>query len=319
MPEPQGLAGGRNDLMLFEFSGRKVVFEIFASNSQVSRDLRILDKTAADRKIAVVIDRDIDASVHIRFLRENPESNFPFIFIGDLFERSPSACVTKLMALIYGDDLARLRVLLRALVSKVDLSDLYRSEGIPLLFKHKSTGELEVSYERVFNTLVLNRCASMCRERSYRLEFARWFCRRELFEYVAIRMAMGVNMFLYTDFRKEKAVYADTDLADWIRFGYNFSDPRVILSLNSIAWYVEDRLLKNLHPSQKLPRKMTMLLGMCTQHFMEQGNVTVVSPAKNTKRIVLIPPTDCTTTKQKRALKKMVEVAGIESNFIDIG
>src|ERR1041384_6791027 len=48
--EPVGLAGGRNDLMLFEFSGRRVLFEIFATRSQVSRDLRILDKTDADKK-----------------------------------------------------------------------------------------------------------------------------------------------------------------------------------------------------------------------------------------------------------------------------
>ena len=57
--EPVGLAGGRNDLMLFEFSGQKVLFEIFATRSQVSRDLRILDKTDADKKIAVIIDKEV--------------------------------------------------------------------------------------------------------------------------------------------------------------------------------------------------------------------------------------------------------------------
>ena len=50
--EPQGVAGGRNDLLLFEFNGRKVLFEIFASHTLVTRDLRLLDKTKADVKIA---------------------------------------------------------------------------------------------------------------------------------------------------------------------------------------------------------------------------------------------------------------------------
>jgi hypothetical protein len=44
---PQGLAGGTNDLMLSEFSGRRVVFEIFPTHTQVSRDLLILHKTNA--------------------------------------------------------------------------------------------------------------------------------------------------------------------------------------------------------------------------------------------------------------------------------
>jgi hypothetical protein len=77
--EPQGLAGGRNDLMLFEFSGRKILFEVFATASQVSRDLRILDKTKADAKIAVIIDPEIDNRVIERFLKENPENNYPYI------------------------------------------------------------------------------------------------------------------------------------------------------------------------------------------------------------------------------------------------
>lgn len=61
--EPQGIAGGRNDLMLFEFSGRKVVFEIFATRTQVSRDLLILHKTKANKKIAIIIDKEVDAGV----------------------------------------------------------------------------------------------------------------------------------------------------------------------------------------------------------------------------------------------------------------
>src|SRR5262245_45462992 len=57
VPEIQGLAGGRNDLMLFEYSGGKLLFEIFATKSQVSRDLRILDRTKADVKIAIILDK----------------------------------------------------------------------------------------------------------------------------------------------------------------------------------------------------------------------------------------------------------------------
>ena len=39
--EVSGILGGRNDLMLFFFNGRRVVFELFFSPSQVPQDLRL--------------------------------------------------------------------------------------------------------------------------------------------------------------------------------------------------------------------------------------------------------------------------------------
>ena len=96
-----GLAGGRNDLLLFEFSGKKILFELFASRGQVSRDLRILDKTHADVKIAIIIDREVDAKVADAFLRENPESNYPFLFVSELFEEPPVECSLKLRELLF--------------------------------------------------------------------------------------------------------------------------------------------------------------------------------------------------------------------------
>jgi hypothetical protein len=67
---------GRNDLLLFDFQGRKVLFEIFATKGQVSRDLRILDKTRADKKIAVIIDKEVDPGVWEQIHKEKPEGNY---------------------------------------------------------------------------------------------------------------------------------------------------------------------------------------------------------------------------------------------------
>src|SRR5262249_23612680 len=112
--EIQGLPGGRNDLMLFDFQGRKVVFEVFASKSQVSRDLRILDLTKADKKIAVIIDREVDSGVWEKFHRENPENNYPWIFVSELFDRTAiERTALKLRQLVLGDDEAFFQRLLR--------------------------------------------------------------------------------------------------------------------------------------------------------------------------------------------------------------
>ena len=121
--EPLGLPGGRNDLLLFEFTGRKILFEIFASASQVSRDLRILDKTKADYKIAVLIDKDADPTVADHYFKENPEDNYPYIFIGELFEEPPVECVLKLRQLIFKDEEALFQRILRTKSRHARFSD----------------------------------------------------------------------------------------------------------------------------------------------------------------------------------------------------
>jgi hypothetical protein len=128
--EPVGLAGGRNDLMLFEFSGRKVLFEIFATRSQVSRDLRILDKTEAHKKIAVLIDKEVDASVFDAFAKENPEDNYPFLFTSELFDEPSVVCLLKLRELILGDEEAKFRRMLHTKLPREGFFSTCRKEGI---------------------------------------------------------------------------------------------------------------------------------------------------------------------------------------------
>ncbi len=138
--EPVGLAGGRNDLLLFEFSGRKVLFEVFATRGQVSRDLRILDKTKANIKIAVIIDREIDPKVFDAFVKENPEDNYPYIFISEVFEETPKMISLKLRQLIFGDDNAKFQRMLHLRIEIAKLASLnifkeWRDEGIYVFTK----------------------------------------------------------------------------------------------------------------------------------------------------------------------------------------
>jgi hypothetical protein len=57
--EISAVVGGRNDLIQYSFSGRRIVFEIFCSKSQVPQDLRLLEQCSAAVRIAVIIDRDL--------------------------------------------------------------------------------------------------------------------------------------------------------------------------------------------------------------------------------------------------------------------
>ena len=75
-----GVLGGKNDLMQFFPNGGSIVFELFASPSQVPQDLRLLERSPADVKIAILLDRQIDPKLADKFFHSKPES-FPFLWL----------------------------------------------------------------------------------------------------------------------------------------------------------------------------------------------------------------------------------------------
>jgi hypothetical protein len=161
--EIQGLAGGRNDLILFEFDGRKILMEIFGTASQVSRDLRILDKTRADVKIAVIIDKEVDPHVFEQLLRENPESNYPFIFASEIVDptRAHDGRL-KLYELIFRDpvrQLARLFETLSATSFRRFLTDC-RREAL-LVYTEDDIRQGTITLQKVLVTLIIRRLAEM--------------------------------------------------------------------------------------------------------------------------------------------------------------
>jgi hypothetical protein len=88
--EVSGILGGRNDLIQFFFSGRKVVFELFFSPSQVSQDLRLLEQSQAEVKIAVLLDREINPKLAAEYFRKKPDS-FPYLWLSQVLLPSHEA------------------------------------------------------------------------------------------------------------------------------------------------------------------------------------------------------------------------------------
>lgn len=81
VPEVAQTPGGRNDAVLFQSNGKSICFELFASKSQVDRDLMLLYESPAQHKIAVIIDREIDPSVSLAYYRKFPRAPFPVIWL----------------------------------------------------------------------------------------------------------------------------------------------------------------------------------------------------------------------------------------------
>lgn len=304
--EPVGLAGGRNDLMLFEFNGKKILFEIFATRSQVSRDLRILDKTKADKKIAVIVDKEVDASVFEAFIKENPEDNYPFMFIGELFEEPPISCTLKLRELIMGDEEAKFLRMLRAKISVENFFSICKKEGIEVLLQDDIKSG-NVTLAKILTTVVLDKCLKFGISREKVKNLGAWFSSNNVTNYAMRSISAGMNVILYTDFVENFSIYSDIDLSDWIRASYLFPQPFVIMSLNALILEIDEKYLRD---DEKIfaRKEPTLYLGMSQVYESSTGNLVVCSLPKDTYSVVIIPPVDEDGTKIADDYLKMIQV-----------
>ena len=289
LKEPQGLAGGRNDLMLFEFSGRRVVFEILATHSQVSRDLLILYKTKADNKIAIIIDKEVDARVFERYLKENPDETFPFIFIGELFEGTPHTALLKLRELITGDEEAKFHRMLRAKISRRNLMSWFKQYGINVL-SEREVKEGNISYAKVLITTVIAKCLEQGIVSTKLKKLGQWLSNQQVLEYIFLRVNIGLNVFLYTDLDENMAIYSDIDLVDWIRAGYNFPQTFILLSMNAVIYELEDKYLTSGKHMLNPDRTISMGIGSSQTHYTESGRVAVFNLPSEVKAVIVTPP-----------------------------
>ena len=292
--EPQGLAGGRNDLMLFRFDGKKVLFEIFGSKSQVSRDLRILDKTIADKKIAVIIDKEIDNGVIDKFLKENPESNYPYIFIGELFEKEFIAkCKNKLRYLIQGDEESWFQICLhqKLYVNNQEFKefvDLLKELGFsPLSEEEIATGQ--VSASKVFNLIVLNKLKSIGINRNKLLFILSWLSDYRNFLCLLKQLDHGLNMFLYIDFDGRIGFYTDVELTDYLRIGYRLPEPQLILSMNSIFHEIIEKFFITKFEVDK-DNSILYTIGFSEIVKGKEGNIVTFRVPLGTKKIFVKLP-----------------------------
>lgn len=289
--EPQGLAGGRNDLILFRFDGKKILFEIFGSKSQVSRDLRILDKTDASKKIAVIIDKKIDPGVIDKFLKENPENNYPYIFIGELFDQNlVENCKHKLKFIIYGDEESRFELLLRQKLSIANKNfiESLKDLNIELL----SSEELEtgsVSFRKVLITLILKKLKDLGLKKEKLLYILSWLSDSRTIHFLLQQLDHGLNAFLYTDCEEIIGFYSDVEITDFLRSGYQFSSPHLIFPMNLLIYKIfEDYRIGRL----EIDREKCIRYTVGFSEIIEEKNGRVVRfgiPGNVTKIYVQLP------------------------------
>jgi hypothetical protein len=98
--EVYAVAGGRNDMVQYTQDGKRAVFELFCSPSQVPQDLRLLERAEAHWKIAVLLDEQVNAKLAANFFRKKPEG-LPFLWLSQVIMPSKVAeCRLKLRQLL---------------------------------------------------------------------------------------------------------------------------------------------------------------------------------------------------------------------------
>lgn len=301
--EPQGLAGGRNDLILFDYRGKKILFEVFATRSQVSRDLRILDKTKAHFKIAVLIDPAIDRSVRDAYLRENPEDPYPFLFIGELLQEPIFPTYLKLRELIFKEEDARIRRLAAAAIESTDFARFCRREGIKILTR-RDLETRRITLQKAFVTTVMQQLRSLGLPLHSLRTLGKWLSQDNLIRFVLTQHSYGMNLYLYTDLVEHFAVYNDVDLHDWILVGKEFPRGLVLLSITGLL----ERLLPAFMPRRGEARhrnELRFFLGKSTVIETDAGREVILNLPSKLAGVHLIPPQDMLKTPSKDILAKV--------------
>ncbi|MGO9204330.1 MAG: hypothetical protein ACLQM8_27740 [Limisphaerales bacterium] len=100
IPEVYAVAGGRNDMVQYTQHGKRAVFELFCSLSQIPQDLRLLERADAHWKVAVLLDEQINPEIAANFFRKKPEG-LPFLWLSEVIMPSKATnCRAKLRQLL---------------------------------------------------------------------------------------------------------------------------------------------------------------------------------------------------------------------------
>jgi hypothetical protein len=230
--EIQGLAGGRNDLIAFKYNTRKILFEVFATASQVSRDLRILDNTISDIKIAIIIDKEIDKKVLEKFLRENPENNYPYLFISQILNRSKIVnTINVLRDIILKNDKDEILEIINKKISYQEFVNRCKEENIKIL--RKPLNILDVTFKNIFITIVANKILKMSHDNDKTLKIIKWLNDDKFIEFILFKVGLGFNIFLYTDLCETFSIESDMEFLDVLRIFHELEETYIILPMST--------------------------------------------------------------------------------------
>lgn len=225
-------AGGRNDAVLFECGGDSVCFELFATRSQVDRDLLLLHNSPAKRKIAILVDRQVDRDVADAFYRKQPQNPFPTIWVSDVLDKQRISYLRlKLIQFVIGDRMSEYISISRQLAQTAQ-ERIFRSwqeDGIDVYSGDHSGG---ATFAGVMSLLVVRHLQALGLSLSECEGGARVVS--ESFDYIIRQILIGVPMYLVKN-RKQYSLLDFVDYEAWqVGLVLNHEADYVTVLLNSL-------------------------------------------------------------------------------------
>lgn len=246
--EVSGIPGGRNDLMQFSFSGRRVVIELFFSPSQVPQDLRLLEQSGSDIKIAVLLDDAIDPNLSKEYFHKKPDP-FPFLDLRVvMLPEHEKFCLARLKELIDEETpvVQMRRILSHPLGGK--LEGRFKEQLAEIESKLSANDrKIEAKPDITGKELIAMRIIAQIKKLGVPIERLRSLYAFILssYDHIFTIISVGLQAFLITDLNGQHAIWADADLADdLIVCGEKDDNAYIVICLNKFLndFYTEQGL-----------------------------------------------------------------------------
>ena len=236
--EVAGILGGRNDLMQFFFNGRRVVFELFFSPSQVPQDLRLLEQSHADVKIAILLDSDVNPKLADDYFRKKPD-HFEYLWLWDVLNKDNEAfCLARLKEIITENHvIVRLRNLLATptgeYIEKRLQSQLESVEEHLSLHPPRQLNLQELNGSGLAALIIVSELHKLGIPREKLRPIRAWL--ENGVEFAFTLVLHGFQAFLVTDLKEYNAIWSDGDFADDIILGAeDNAEARIVMCLNKV-------------------------------------------------------------------------------------
>lgn len=206
--------GGRNDAVVFESCGDSICFELFASKTQVDRDLLLLNQSPAKHKIAILIDRDVDETVASAYYRKRPDKPYPVIWLSEvLVPERTSILSVKLAQFVLGSKLSYAFQVSRQLTQTAHhrIFAQWRARGINI---YTGRGSEKPTFVGVMSLLVVRRLRKLGLETANCEGAARAI--NDQFEFIIRQVLFGVPMYLVSH-GTTHSVLDISDFEMWLR------------------------------------------------------------------------------------------------------
>lgn len=268
--------GGRNDLVLFEAGGESVCFELFASRHQVDRDLLLLRDSPARHKVAILLDREVDASVVEAYYRKRPAAPYPCVWVSDvLLVDRRNILEFKLAQFVLGDQFARSLEVSRQLQQSAPRRILrsWRKKGIDVFTGDRADGSTFVG---VMSFLAVSRMHQL----GLRVDICEAAARtiNEHFDFIVHQVLYGVPLFLVWD-GQHCALLDFGDYECWLPGAISSSNAdRVVVLLNTVYERMRSAYLGELPEPGDMARILQLQLGarslVIREHEAERAEET---------------------------------------------